>query len=260
MTRSEQIASHRPPQRPSRVGQQRFAPASAHHTDHSAGLHPEDEPDSRETYEDDEEEEYTPVSVPRSAIRYHGLSPRAAVIQRPRDVVVHRVPRRASTFPEPETEHLPRPHSRPHWLLIVGLILFVLVVGYVLLTVFFGWWQETQETWHYGYPRTSQTDAVVGHSDSAPHPSHFIALNLHGQVEVIEFPGGDAFHAKVYVGPTLMGTNADLAVVTLSFQDVNGDGKPDLVITVQGGHFVFLNSGTQFRPVTASDHVNLSPP
>ncbi len=63
-------------------------------------------------------------------------------------------------------------------------------------------------------------------------------------------------------GPTstLMGTNANLAVVTLSFQDVNGDGKPDLVINVQGGHFVFLNTGTQFRPVTASDHVNLSNP
>lgn len=74
------------------------------------------------------------------------------------------------------------------------------------------------------------------------------------------FPGGDASHARVYVGPTLMGTNANLAVVTLSFQDVNGDGKPDLVINVQGGHFVFLNTGTQFRPVTASDHVNLSNP
>ncbi len=259
MTRYEQIASHRPPHRTSRVEQQRFAPSSAHHAGHYPGLHPEDEPGSRETYEDDEEE-WSPVSVPRSAIRYHSVSPRAVASQRPRDVVVHRVPRRASTFTESETKHLPRPRHRPHWLLIVGFILFVLVVGYVLLTAFFGWWQETQDTWHYGYPRTYQMDAMVGHSDSAQHPSHFIALNLHGQVEVIEFLGGDASHAKVYVGPTLMGTNADLAVVTLSFQDVNGDGKPDLVINVHGGHFVFLNIGTQFRPVTASDNVNLSNP
>src|SRR6266487_4661311 len=47
------------------------------------------------------------------------------------------------------------------------------------------------DIWHYGYPRTYQTDAVVGHGDSLAHPSHFIAINLDGHLEVIELSGGD---------------------------------------------------------------------
>ena len=68
-------------------------------------------------------------------------------------------------------------------------------------------------------PRTFQVDAVVGQGDSLVHPSHFIALNLHGQIEVIEFPGGDATHARIYLGPHLYGSNASLVPVTLQFVD-----------------------------------------
>ncbi len=34
------------------------------------------------------------------------------------------------------------------------------------------------------YPRTFQVDAVVGHNDSATNPSHFIAMNLNGRIEM----------------------------------------------------------------------------
>ena len=95
--------------------------------------------------------------------------------------------------------------------------------------------------------RTYQTDAVVGHSDSADNPSHFIAINLNGHVEVIEFPGGDATHAKISIGPPLIGDNASLIPVTVSFKDANGDGKPDMLIHVQDQTIVFLNTGTQFQ-------------
>jgi len=38
---------------------------------------------------------------------------------------------------------------------------------------------------------------------------------------------------------------------------VNGDGRLDLLIHVQGGQFVYVNTGTQFRPATPADHVTL---
>jgi len=118
------------------------------------------------------------------------------------------------------------------------------VVGSLLLT----WWQVTQDDWRYGRPRTFQTDAVVGHNDSAANPSHFIAINLNRHVEVIECPGGDCSHAVIYLGPILFGDGEDMTPVTLSFQDVNGDGKPDMVIHIQDQRIVFINENGKFRP------------
>lgn len=144
------------------------------------------------------------------------------------------------------------PRRRFHWLFFVGLAMFTMLIGWVLFTTVANWWQITQDDWHYGRPRTYQVDQVVGHNDSPASPSHFIAINLRGQVEVIEFPGGDATKAKIYLGPHLIGSGQDLAPVTLTFQDVNGDGKIDMIINVQGSHFIFLNTGTEFRPAPAS--------
>jgi len=171
-----------------------------------------------------------------------------------------RIPARASrsnvevvTGPPPrpqpsrsQTEDLPR-RRRLHPLVFVGIALFIAILGWIVLTTVANWWTNTEEQWTYGYPRTYQCDAVVGHSDSAAHPSHFIALNLSGEVEVIEFPGGDASHARIYTGLTVVvGQNASLIPVTLSFQDVNGDGLPDMIVTVGTSHYVFLNQKGQF--------------
>jgi hypothetical protein len=141
---------------------------------------------------------------------------------------------------------------RFHWLFFVGLAMFTMLIGWILLTTVANWWQVTQDDWRYGRPRTYQVDAVVGHNDSPANPSHFIAINLRGQVEIIEFPGGDGTKAKIYMGPHLIGTGQDLAPVTLTFKDVNGDGKIDMIVNVQGSHFIFLNTGTQFRPAPGS--------
>ena len=123
-------------------------------------------------------------------------------------------------------------------------------------SLIFNWWQNYQDDVKYGRPRTYQTDARVGHND-AHTPSHFLALNVNRQVEVIEFPGGDATHAKVYIGPTLLGQESDLDIVTLSFKDVNGDGKPDIILSVTNAKYVFINDNGTFRPVRANEHVNL---
>jgi len=152
----------------------------------------------------------------------------------------------------------PRPRSRVHWLLILGVgmlaMLALWVVGSLLLT----WWQVTQDDWHYGRPRTFQTDAVVGHNDSAASPSHFIAINLNRHVEVIECPGGDCSHAVIYLGPILFGDGEDVTPITLSFQDENGDGKPDMVIHIQEQRIVFINENGKFRPAKPGEVKEIS--
>ncbi len=145
---------------------------------------------------------------------------------------------------------------RLHWLGYAGIALIVMLLGWVILSVLTSWWTVAQDDLHYGRPRTFQTDYVVGHNDSASSPSHFIALNLNRHVQVIEFPGGDPTKAKVYVGPILVGPGQDLSPVTLTFKDVNGDGKPDLIVNVQGSHFVFINDNGQFRSPHQGENIN----
>ena len=105
---------------------------------------------------------------------------------------------------------------------------------------------------HYGRPRTYQVDAVVGQNDSVARPSHFIALNIKGQIEVIEFPGGDATHAKIYLGPHLYGSSADLVPVTLQFVDSRHDHQPDMVVQVQGQQLLFRNAQGAFHAPPAN--------
>ncbi|MEO8971872.1 MAG: hypothetical protein ABI406_09780 [Ktedonobacteraceae bacterium] len=159
----------------------------------------------------------------------------------------------------PHTEALQRngQKHRFHWLVFVGGAMLVMVLGWVVLSMFASWWQVTQDDWHYGRPRTYQVDAVVGHNDSPTNPSHFIALNLNSHIEIIEFPGGDATKARVYIGPTLIGPGQDLAPATLDFRDVNGDGKVDMIVNVGGSHFVFINDNGSFRPARTTDNIQL---
>jgi len=79
-------------------------------------------------------------------------------------------------------------------------------------------------------------------------PSHFIALNLGGQIEIIELPAGDASHAKIYLGPHLYGPDADLVAVTLQFVDSRHDHHPDMLVLFQGTQLVFRNTQGTFQP------------
>ena len=38
-----------------------------------------------------------------------------------------------------------------------------------------------------------------------------------------------------------------LPPVTAEFKDVNGDGKPDMIVHVGDQQFIYLNDGTQFK-------------
>lgn len=245
------------------------------------------------THEDDEDNDaFYDTRPSTSARRYwtttgehpqHPPKLQQQVIKRPRyDVQVHQdyelgtiVParrsrRNASQTDTQTTTHTRQAtttteHSKPvrrhprrmHWLVHVAIGMFAVLLLFVLGSLVLSWWHGVQDTMTYGMPRTYQCDAVVGHADSAEHPTHFLALNLHGHIEVIELPGGDATHARVYPGPVLLGSGQERTPVTLSFADVNGDGKLDMLVHIGTQTLVFLNTGSAFRPATASDHVTM---
>lgn len=137
---------------------------------------------------------------------------------------------------------LKRPRRNVHWLLYVGLGMLIALALWVLGMNAITWGTNEYNNIVYGNPRTFQIDAVVGHNDSPTNPSHFIALNLHGQIIVVEFPGGNPSRAIDYAGPDLIAPGEDLLPVTLTFSDLNHDGRLDMVIHVADKVFVFYNS------------------
>ncbi len=142
-----------------------------------------------------------------------------------------------------------------HPLLYLGVGMIAMLALWTLLTMAVSWWNTTWDDIHYGRPRTFQTDAFVGHNESTGTPSHFIAINLNGRVEIIEFPGGDATKARIYLGPQFYGTGDDLIPVTLSFADVNGDHLSDMIIHVQSSRIVFINDQGGFRPLRPEERL-----
>jgi hypothetical protein len=136
-----------------------------------------------------------------------------------------------------------------HPLLYLGVGMIAMLTLWTLLSMAVGWWNTTWDDIHYGRPRTFQIDALVGHNEAGSTPSHFIAINLNGRIEVIELPGGDGSKARIYLGPQLYGASDDLIPVTLSFVDVNGDHLPDMIIHFQTSRIVFINDQGGFRPL-----------
>ena len=45
--------------------------------------------------------------------------------------------------------------------------------------------------------------------------------------------------------------------MTIRFKDVNGDGKPDMIVSVQDSTIIYLNENGQFRPLKAGEHVSV---
>ena len=223
-----------------------------------------------------------PAQAPRSAIRYNvppeGIYPEGEYqIGNQRFHVEYQyaqVPLRAHAQPQPqpapqqqdrftaggeeeafeEDEHVTRlPRKQRtihyHWLVFAGIALLLMLSGWFAFNDLGVWWQTHQDDVTYGMPRTYQTDAVVGHSDSNSNPSHFIALNLRGQIYVIELPGGDATKARGYFITSEVGGNPN-PPVTVKFQDLTHSGHLDMVVTIGDPPtplIVFLfNNGSQF--------------
>ena len=81
-----------------------------------------------------------------------------------------------------------------------------------------------------------------------PIPHILLPLIYNRHVEVIEQPGGDASKMKVYQITTLFGDGEDLTPVTLSFRDLTGNGKLDMLIHIQDQTLVMINENGTFRP------------
>jgi hypothetical protein len=43
------------------------------------------------------------------------------------------------------------------------------------------------------------------------------------------------------------GAHADQDPVTIEFQDVNGDGKPDMIVHCNGNEYILYNTGHSFQ-------------
>jgi len=151
----------------------------------------------------------------------------------------------------------PRNGRRVHWLVYAGLAMLGMLIVWILLTSFLAWWGVKMDDLHYGRPRTAQYDIVISPGDTQANPSHFIIMNLKRHIEIIDCPATDCSKAKVLIGPVLIGQNQDLAPATLTFKDVNGDGKLDIIVNVQDSHFIFINDGGTFRQARQSDNVHL---
>ncbi|HLH63982.1 MAG TPA: hypothetical protein VKV20_20080 [Ktedonobacteraceae bacterium] len=244
----------------------------------------------RETQWEDEddlfhEEDSIPSNPPRpttSTIRWSGQVP-ARRATREMDTEMtgqnYPVPPRRTASPYAQTPGSPRvrnvrsttiqqapvyankgPHDARsmHWMLYVGVGMIAALALWVLGSSLLAWGTAKYDDIVYGYPRTFQTDAVVGHGgDSKAQPSHFIAMNLHGQVIIIELMAGNPAKSINYTGPDLFESGGDRIPVTLEFRDVTGDGKPDMLVHIQNKVFVFVNDGTKFRPANANDKIHL---
>ncbi len=197
----------------------------------------------------EEDEEYYVTRAPTSTRRYTGEE---QIIQRGNQRIHVRqveIPRRRQlAAPPPKVTHSIEVR-RLHWMLWVGSALLIMIAGYLAVSALGSWWQHHQDDATYGNPRTYQTDAVVGHGDSNSQPSHFIAINLKGQVIVAELPGGDVTKAISYQITTVPGNDSN-PPVTLKFIDLNGDGKLDMEVLIgDPGNVITMflfNNGNRF--------------
>jgi hypothetical protein len=262
-----------------------YEAADESYSGHQAGIHPEHRPfmseelthgraGSRSTqtrapvtfnaegdFELEEDEAYYTTRPPTSARRYQ-VSPEQVYQQGNKryHVRVADIPPRKSRQPQlpperevyaDEYERVPQQtrSRRLHPFAWLGIFGTLLILGWFGLTAFISWYQGVQDDWTYGKQRHFEIDAVVGHNDSQAKPSHFTAENNNGQIIVIELPSGDVSKAKIYQIETVPG-NAGNPPVKLSFQNMNGDGKPDMIVIIGDGsamiYLTLFNNGTQF--------------
>jgi hypothetical protein len=135
-------------------------------------------------------------------------------------------------------------------MMVLGLALIVMIVGWFVFTLVADWWTNTTDDWKYGNPRTYQTDQFVGQGDSPDHPDHFIVVNTHGQVIVIQLNPQHPELNHTYGITTASDPKTPVSLVfrpngnTWAMYALVGDTNP---YTVE-----YVSNGKQFVPATTS--------
>jgi hypothetical protein len=125
----------------------------------------------RYDYADDNPDAWKVEKTPNSAVR------------------LDRLPRReTANLSDPKKTRVMRERRFDRWTVVMCMcLLFIIMVGgWWLFSTIANWWTNVQDDWKYGSIRTYQTDQFVGQGDSSDHPDHFIVVNTHGQVIVIQ--------------------------------------------------------------------------
>jgi hypothetical protein len=153
------------------------------------------------------------------------------------------IPKQRATANQPVlSTPLARPvdRSRKHFLFYfgAGMCLFLLVYT-VWNALVIPWWTGINNQWHYGDSKVFDLSADVGHGGV----SHFVAFDSQDEVIIIE-----VVKKKYIVYPIAELTGSERRMVTLEIVDVNHDGKPDLVVHIQGmsATLVLFNTGSSF--------------
>jgi hypothetical protein len=219
------------------------------------------EQDQKSEYDLEEDPRYYDTRLPTSSRRYQSIPDvtttkgNVKVVEHYHDqpLRAHRQhlppPRQHERYTDEIEQINSIPHRRLHPLAWLGMFGVFLVLGWIGLNVVTSWYQSVHDDWTYGKQRHFEINAVVGHGDSQTNPSHLTAENNNGQIIVIELPGGNVNKAKIYQIETVPG-NAGNPPVTLSFQDINADGKPDMLVQIGDGsailYVTLFNNGTEF--------------
>lgn len=106
-------------------------------------------------------------------------------------------------------------------------LLALVVLVQTLVTVA----QRCLDDLRYGMPRRMLVQGIVGHDDGDGMPSTLQALNMAGQIVLIELPGSDPGRAVVLPAPFVIGADGVYVVPRLALHDVNGDSHVDLLLT-----------------------------
>lgn len=150
--------------------------------------------------------------------------------------------------------------SPPRQLLIVayvGTAFLAALALYLVMNSLINWGRITLDDLRYGRPRTMHLEGFVGHEESNGAPTQFIAMNMAGQVVVLELPGGDPASVRSFAGPYLFGEEEDLTPVTIALRDMDRDNFPDLLINVRNETIVYLNKDGTFRLPTPEEQAGM---
>ena len=142
------------------------------------------------------------------------------------------------------THSIPAPVAKPvkrsnSFLFSFGLGMCIVVVLLMLWSmVLVPWWHSVTVRWTYGTSQVSIFGADVEHGGV----SRFIAFEDGSEIVIVEAV------TKKYTIYTIPVNGEDGRLVTLSVADVNNDGKPDLIVHVDGqeGSFALINNGSSF--------------